>query len=85
MMPQLLSLMEHMADKFNNRAHTAAIFNISKAYDTVWTTGMIEITHSWNTGLIILLLALYLTGQKFRVKMEGRMEINTCKYPPESM
>jgi hypothetical protein len=40
-----------MTDKFNNRTYTAAIFNISKAYNTIWSTGMIELIHSWKTGL----------------------------------
>jgi hypothetical protein len=73
-----------MTDKFNNRAHTAAIFNIFKVYDTVWTTGMTEITHSWNTGLNYPSSCTVPYRPEVYGYMEGRMEINTCKCPAGS-
>lgn len=59
-----------MTDKFNNRAHTAAIFNISKAYNTVWSTGMIEIIHSQKTGInytpsVFLIKTPWLVGANY--------------------
>jgi hypothetical protein len=43
---------ECVADKFNERAYTAAIFlDMSKAYDTVWKTGLIYKLHAWNIRL----------------------------------
>jgi hypothetical protein len=38
---QLLRFNENVTDKFTERAYTAVIFlDVSKAYDTVWTTGL---------------------------------------------
>jgi hypothetical protein len=67
---QQLGLTECVADKFSEQAHTAAIFlDVSKAYGTVWTTGLIYTLHA--ATLSLLLPAPCLTDRKFRVAMEG--------------
>jgi hypothetical protein len=63
---QLLRFTEYVTEKDNERA----FFDVSKAYDVVWTTGLIYKLHT--AGIpdsVLLLLASYLTDRKFRVKM----------------
>jgi hypothetical protein len=64
-----------LREKFNEGACTAVIFlNMSKAYDTVWTTRLIYKLHT--AGILdssLLLLTSYLTDRKFRVTMEGNI------------
>jgi hypothetical protein len=60
-----------MTDTFNNRAHIAAIFNISNAYNTAWSTEMMEIIHSWKTGLNYRSSCTVLYRPEVRVRMEG--------------
>jgi hypothetical protein len=74
-MLQLLHFTKYVTDNFNERACSAAIFlEVSKACDTVWTTG---VTCKLHTAGIpdssLLLLALYITYRKFGVKIEGKL------------
>jgi hypothetical protein len=61
-------------ENFNKRAYTAAIFlDVSKAYDTVCKTGLLHKLHTTRMqDSMIHLLKSYLTGRKFRVKLENR-------------
>jgi hypothetical protein len=43
---QVLRFTEYVTDKFSERTYTAAIFpDVSKAYDVVWTKGLIYKLH----------------------------------------
>jgi hypothetical protein len=66
---KLLRATEYVTDKLSEWAYTAAVFlDISKAYDSVWTAGLIYRLHA--AGIpdsSLLLLASYLTDRKFRI------------------
>jgi hypothetical protein len=69
---QLIRFTEYVTDNFNERAYTAAIFfDVSKAVDTAWRTGLIYKLHTAGLPDSSLLLASYYTNLKFRVKLEG--------------
>jgi hypothetical protein len=57
---------DHVTNHFKNRAYTASIFiDVSKAYDTVWNTRLLQKFHT--AGLLDSMLHFvksYLIGQK---------------------
>jgi hypothetical protein len=62
---QLLRLTEHVTENFNKRAYTATIFlDVSKAYDTVWKSGLLRKLHTAEMqNSMLCLLKSYLTSQ----------------------
>jgi hypothetical protein len=70
---QLLRFTEYVTDKFSERAYTAATsLDVSKAYEMVWTIGLICKVH--RAGIpdsSLVLLVSCLTDPKFGVAVEG--------------
>jgi hypothetical protein len=68
---QLLSFREYVIEKFN---YTAAILlHVFNTYDPVWTTGLIYRLDTAGIPISsLLLLGLYITDRKYRVKVEGQ-------------
>ena len=72
---QLLRITNYIQSGFANFEHTAAVFlDVEKAYDTIWTPGLIyKLIQLGFPDAYIHLLASYLSKRRFRVKIEGAL------------
>lgn len=70
---QVLRLVEHIAEGFNRRESTAAVFlDVSKAFDKVWHEGLLSKMLEAGIPLgLVQLIGSYLGGRKVRIKLNG--------------
>jgi hypothetical protein len=75
-----MRLADHVTLNFDNKMSTAAIiFDIEKAFDTTWHTGLLyKLSKLVFWVNLIKLISSFLSERKFRVSVEG--ETSTPRY-----
>jgi hypothetical protein len=70
---QYMRLADHVTLNFNNNMSTAPVFfDIEKAFDTTWRSGLLYILSQLEFSMsIIKLIVSFPTDRKFKISVEG--------------